>query len=54
MKPLSWIKKLKIRSLETLIPYEIDTIICYHGGEYCRDNLQAEISQIIKRRYAKA
>ena len=42
-----------IESIKKLLDYNIDTIICYHGGIYKSANIKNELQEIIKKGYNK-
>ncbi|GMQ61971.1 MBL fold metallo-hydrolase [Vallitalea maricola] len=43
----------EIKSLEKVFNYDIEKIICYHGGEYASDEIKEELRNIINKGYSK-
>ncbi|SNS88194.1 Glyoxylase, beta-lactamase superfamily II [Anaerovirgula multivorans] len=44
----------EIKSLKKVYDYNIEKIVCYHGGEYTSNNLKMELKSIIENGYTKS
>lgn len=46
-------EEAEIKSLKKICDYNIEKIVCYHGGEYVSDHLKMELKRVIENGYQK-